>query len=288
MDEDQPATQPHLSPAEQAALEEARMKTADDSFVAGGQTPAPGANQPAGNEQKTLSTAKKVILSPVNDLSGYSAAPAIPRAVETDLGAGGQQPGAVTVPVAVNVSPPSPVAPTGPVVTAAPVAPSVTPAVSVSLPATPEQTYRIGQKMPLNEPEQSVTGRVAARVSMLQIAAVGGIGLFGFVLYLIYSVSHQYMSGTFFRLVSPILIPILVYMALFVYLLFTASVRRAMIVTIILLALIGQNLLVVGLSSFSSNGILFSGGRSWIVVVLQLIVFGALFVAYNELKDVDD
>ncbi len=77
MDEDQPATQPHLAPAEQAAQEEARMRTADDSFVSGSQpTETAAAVTPA----PVLGTAKKVTISPVSDMSGFSSAPNIPVA----------------------------------------------------------------------------------------------------------------------------------------------------------------------------------------------------------------
>lgn len=78
MDEDQPATQPHMSPAEQAAQEEARLKTADDSFVSGQNEPVVATNPQSASP--SLSTAKKVVIQPVNDLSSYSTAPSIPVA----------------------------------------------------------------------------------------------------------------------------------------------------------------------------------------------------------------
>ncbi|QQS19978.1 hypothetical protein IPL85_00745 [Candidatus Saccharibacteria bacterium] len=285
MDEDQPATQPHLSPAEMAALEEERLRTADDSFVAGGQSQFSGGADVTSKSQTTFSAAKKVTLTPVNDLSGYSVAPSIPRATETTSSTPAQQPGIVATPAPTNLAPQASV-----------VTPGVAPAVSDSLLATPQvslmppvspEPNHAGQDLRQDEREMSTTGRVAARVSMLQVAAVVGMVLFGLTLYLVFSVSHQYMSGAFFRLAAPTLIQIIIYTSMFIYLFFTASVRGATTATLVLLALIGQGLLLSGLSFITGLGTLLTTGRAVVVLVIQLILFGVLFVAHNRLRDLE-
>ncbi|QQS18695.1 hypothetical protein IPL68_01230 [Candidatus Saccharibacteria bacterium] len=281
MDEDQPATQPHLSPAEQAALEEARLKTADDSF-AGNQSATEVAPQAQATTPLPTST-KKVVINPVNDMSAYSTSPNIPVTTQTQTA---MQEVAVTAPPA-NSQPSSSVGDSTlspPATAAANPAVEYNPAAHSSWPQHPVED---------EDSSQTANNRVA---SYIPIVKWWSFVLIAYGLYLMYQLVRKWLrlrgydyTGAPLRVL--LLIPNLQFLIYGLYFLFAKSLRNVsgVLLSQIIISLTGlveSSLLLAFWSDNDSDALESLAYMTGLIYSAVIVIVAAL--ARSQVNKLDD